>query len=383
MSHQLSQASITGIGVVSCAGVGADALWRSTYDTTSHIQNGIGHVADDWLASLPPTTMANRALSFCILAIAEAMNQAGWTELTPADGIILATTTGQFLQWDGAFIEFIGGKMGRENFRQEFLHQPLGELTTAIQKYFNHTGPYSVVTSACTAATQAIALGSLWLKHGRVKRVLVGGVEVLCRLTCDGFKSLQLLSPEPSTPFDRARRGINLSEGAAFLCLESGSAKPLAEIAGVGFSTDGYHMTAPHPEGEGCFQAMSQALRSAQLEPSMIDWIHAHGTGSSHNDASEGAAVSRLFGDQGPYISSTKWLHGHALGASGAIETALVVRAMNEGRILRTRGLKDPDPAIRVRHPEQDLNQPIRYAVKNTLGFGGANAAIVLKREML
>lgn len=377
----MASTKISGIGAVTCAGVGMDALWRAAFDETTNIKQGIGRVEDDWLAVLPPLTASNRALAFCVLAAEEAMNQAGWRGLTGRDGLILATTTGQFLQWDGAFIGLITGKISREDFRREFLHQPLGDLAASVQKHFHHNGPYSVVTSACTAATQAVALGHLWLKQGRVDRVLVGGAEVLCSLTCEGFRSLQLLSDQPAAPFDGARRGINLSEGAAFLCLEKQPERALAAIDGVGFSTDGFHMTAPQPDGEGSYRAISSALRSANVTPGEIDWIHAHGTGSQHNDISEGKAVERLFGARGPWVSSTKWIHGHALGASGAIETALVVRAMTESRILRTRGLKNPDPAIAVSHPEGDIQKPLRRVVKNTLGFGGANAALVLSRE--
>jgi 3-oxoacyl-(acyl-carrier-protein) synthase len=308
------------------------------------------------------------------------MHQAGWTGLTHEDGLIVATTTGQFLQWDHPFVEFVEGRLDRSAFRKNFVHQPLGELAVNIQKYFEHTGPFSVVTSACTAATQAMALGALWLKQGRVKRVLVGGAEVLCQLTCDGFRSLQLLSTDPATPFDQTRKGINLSEGAAFLCMERDCERPLAAISGVGFTTDGHHMTAPHPRGEGSFHAMNQALRHAAIAPAQVDWVHAHGTGSVHNDAAEGLAISRVFENHQPWVSSTKWIHGHALGASGAIEMALVVHAMNEGRVLHTRGLAQPDSSIKIRHPLEDVQQDLNVVLKNTLGFGGANSAVVLTR---
>ncbi|MGZ3721722.1 MAG: beta-ketoacyl synthase N-terminal-like domain-containing protein, partial [Bdellovibrionales bacterium] len=216
------------------------------------------------------------------------------------------------------------------------------------------------------------------IREGKVKRCLVAGAEVLCDLTVEGFRSLQLLSNAPATPFDKDRGGINLSEGAAFICLEAVSERPLAELSGFGFSTDGFHMTGPHPEGDGSFRAMNSALEKASVLPSEVTWAHAHGTGSLQNDLSEGLAMARLFGAQTPWVSSTKWTHGHALAASGALECALDVRAIQEGTILHTRGLKNPDPKIPVKHLTEDLRTPIRHILKNTLGFGGANAAIVI-----
>jgi 3-oxoacyl-[acyl-carrier-protein] synthase-1 len=359
-----------------------DSLWRAVDRPESAIRDGLGRVDQAWLADLPPAVSHSRVMSFCVLAIKEAMKHAGWTSLDPDDGLIIATTTGQFLQWQPSFVKHVKGELDRGGFRQDFVNQPLDALARNLQGYFEHTGPFTVVTSACTAATQALALGALWLKQGRVKRVLVGGAEVLCDLTTEGFKSLQLLSSAPATPFDRSRKGINLSEGAAFLCMERECASPLAAVSGIGFTTDGHHMTAPHPQGEGSYQAMMQALRHAGAAASDVDWVHAHGTGSVHNDAAEGLAVSRVFGEQGPVVSSTKWIHGHALGASGAIETALVVRAMNEGRILHTRGLQDPDESIPLRHARKDVFGPVNMVLKNTLGFGGANSAVLLTRGL-
>lgn len=382
LSTKQPLAKISGKGVVSCAGVGIEALWSSVDRPQSSIRNGLGRVDDSWLQSVPASIRPNRALAFCVLAALEAMNDAGWSGLRPDDGLIIATTTGQFLQWDQSFIQFVDGRLDRGEFRRDFVHQPLGELAVNLQKFFEHTGPFSVVTSACTAATQAMALGALWLKEGRVKRVLVGGAEVLCQLTCEGFRSLQLLSNDPATPFDKSRRGINLSEGAAFICMERECDRSLAALSGVGFSTDGYHMTAPHPQGEGSYQAMNQALRHAGIGPEQVDWVHAHGTGSVHNDAAEGLAINRVFGNNQPWVSSTKWIHGHALGASGAIETALVVQAMTQDRVLHTRGLSQPDSSISVRHATEDVRQNLNVVLKNTLGFGGANSAIVLTRGM-
>jgi len=139
-------------------------------------------------------------------------------------------------------------------------------------------------------------------------------------------------------------------------------------------------MTGPHPEGSGSVQAMTAALQMAGLGAADIDWVHAHGTGSAQNDLAEGTAIARLFGDAPgrPWVSSTKSVHGHALGASGAIETALCVEAIRHQIIPPTAGLERPDPRIDLRHATQPQATSLRHIVKNTLGFGGSNAALVI-----
>lgn len=319
----------------------------------------------------------NRAVQFCLAAAAEARAQAGWESMSADDGLVLATTTGQYLLWENSFVECAETRTPLEDFRGKFLRQPLSDLALNVRSELGMTGPYSVVTSACTASTQALALATMWIREGRCRRVLVGGVEVLCTLTVEGFRSLQLLSATPSKPFDVKRSGITLAEGAGFLCLEKEGLRSLAKVSGFGFSTDGFHMTSPRPDGSGSARAMSRALLSANLKPGDVNWVHAHGTGSPANDVSEAAAIESVFGRDVP-VSSTKGSHGHLLGASGAVETALLVRAMGEGKILGTLGFSEKDPAINVNVIKEDLKIPLKHVVKNTLGFGGANAALVL-----
>ncbi len=321
----------------------------------------------------------NRALNFALSAARAAMDEAGWSGLHEDDGLILATTTGQYLMWDQAFIGAATGVVRREEFVARFLHQPFGDLARRIRLGLggSERGFDSVVSTACAAGTQALGMATMWLKR-RCRRVLVGGVEVLCPLTVEGFRSLQLLSKNPARPFDRSRGGINLSEGAGFFCLERESKRSFARVSGFGFTSDAYHMTSPHPDGAGSLRAMTRALQSAGLDVNEVDWVHAHGTGSLHNDLAEGRALRSLFAGRSVPVSSTKGRHGHALGASGAIECALIVRAMREGRILGTDGFDEADPEIGLDIAREDGPLDVRYVLKNTLGFGGANAAVVL-----
>ena len=369
---------ISGVGAVSCLGGSMRDLWSAVEDSRSGIEDGLGVVADSSLVAPIDEVRRNRALAFCKQAVAEAMAQAGWTSIHPDDGLIFATTTGQLQLWDSVFMGLSRGEKTASELRQAFVHQPLGTLMSALAQEIGHSGPSTLLTSACSASTQALGVAAMWIKQGRVKRCLVVGAEVLCDLTTEGFRSLKLLAPDRAKPFDRERSGINLSEGAAALCLEAKCARPLARLSGFGFTTDGYHMTGPHPEGDGCYRAMRMALQSAGVSAYAVTWVHAHGTGSQLNDMAEGLAVRRLFGESTPFVSSTKWLHGHALAASGALETALVVECIRHAMVLSTRGLQNADEKIPVRHPMADLNIKLRHVLKSTLGFGGTNAAILI-----
>lgn len=374
---------ITGLGAVSCLGSGVETFWKRVCAGETGVVNGLGYAHDPTTSSLN----AGRAYDFSLVAAREAMEQANVESLSQDDGFILATTTGQIDIWSAEFVEFLRLRSSRESLEPIFRYQSLGALRDSLCATLGSPGKTALITSACSAATQSIALGAMWIRQGRVKRCLIGGVEILSDLTIEGFKSLQLLAHEPSRPFDLERRGINLSEGAGFLmleCDEKRNAPTLAMVGGFGLSTDAFHMTGPHPEGAGTFEAMSRAIKSAELKTSDISWIHAHGTGSQLNDLSEGQAIHRLFGEPdeagAPPVTSTKYTHGHALGASGALETILCVEALKRQIALKTAGLLQPDPQIKIRHLMTNESMPLTHILKNTLGFGGVNAALILSR---
>ncbi len=365
--------SITGMGCVTCVGTGPDVLFQQALNENSGIIDGLGKM------DIQTPGDESRAIHFSMMSINQAMAQAGWTELRPDDGLIVATTTGLIDIWENPLIEFLQTNISSEEFAPFLKIQPLHSLTKKVAEHLEFKGRDMLITTACTAATQAIAMGSHWLRQGLVKRCLVGGVDLLSKLTVNGFRSLQLLNPNPATPFDVNRNGINLAEGAGFLCLESDVSRPLAHILGSGTSSDAFHMTGPEPEGQGCFRAMSAALRDAGLNTDQIDWIHAHGTGSRQNDSAEGAAIGKLFpqvAKRRPWVSSTKNIHGHTLGASGAIEAILCVKALENKTILKTSGLKISD--VDVRHPDKHFSFDLKTVLKNTLGFGGNNASLIL-----
>ena len=376
--------AVSGIGSVSCVGIGADALWKSAVEGRSGIVGGLGWIPENDIHHLktlfPDAHQLSRSVLIAYAAITEALQHAGWSGLSDDDGLIIATTAGQISFWEDELIRFLHKEIAAPEFAKSIRHQSLGSVVEVVAKLMGFRGRTMLVSSACSAATQAIGLGALWVEQGTVRRCLVGGTEVLSKLTLEGFRSLQLLSPEVSMPFDENRAGINLSEGAAFLCLEADAQRALARVTGCGFSTDAYHMASPHPEGKGCYTAMKGALDRAGIEPAAVSWVHAHGTASRANDSAEGNAISQLFGKPGPWVSSTKGIHGHALGASGAVEAVLCVQALRHQIVPATHGLKNPDATIPVRHPEKTMSFELRHVLKNTLGFGGNNAAIVLSK---
>lgn len=380
---------ISGYGAVSCVAGDAPGLWEAALAGQSGIRDGLGSVerpaapaAVARLERLAGGTYdelrRGRALPIAFTALEEALGKAGWSGLGDDDGLVLATTTGQGPLWENELMRHLLGELPPSRRAHALASQPLGVTLGALREAYGFRGRATILSSACAASTHAAALAERWVRSGLVRRCVVGGIEVLSRLTVEGFRSLKLLSAETAKPFDATRQGINLSEGAAFLCLE---AEPrggfAARLAGAAFSSDAYHMTAPHPEGRGSATAMRAALADAGIEPGAVDWIHAHGTGSVHNDLSEGLAILSVFGGRTP-VTSTKAVHGHALAASGALETVLVLESMRRETLLGTANLREPDPKIAIAHAANGERRALHYVLKNSLGFGGANGALLL-----
>lgn len=246
--------------------------------------------------------------------------------------------------------------------------------------------PCQVIANACASGTNAIGHAFECVHSGRYERVLAGGYDALSELVFVGFDSLQASTPEKCRPFDRQRSGMVLGEGAAILALESydsaeaRGATILAEIIGYGLSTDNHHLTQPDPSGVGPRQAMERALHSAGISAENVDYINAHGTATPFNDAAEGKAISELFGNRVP-VSSTKSMMGHSLGAAGAIEAIIAMLALE-------RQFFPPNINFREADKEIDLDIVANHArqgrigtvLSNSFGFGGTNAAILMRK---
>ena len=205
---------------------------------------------------------------------------------------------------------------------------------------------------------------------------IVGGVDSLCLTTLYGFHSLQLVSPDKCKPFDKDRSGISIGEAGGFALLEKDADSPLA-LLGYGESGDAYHMSSPHPDGEGALLAMQMALDKAGLASEDIDYINLHGTGTLANDAAESKAVAHLFGEH-TWASSTKGWTGHTLGAAGIVETGFSLMSITHNRIPSNLHLQQPDDGMRIALPLTAVQQPVRRVLTNSFGFGGSNCSLVV-----
>ncbi len=331
--HQLI--AVTGMGIISPAGNGIAPLWKSCLAKTPLMENGIARVNADIIAEASQSlassswirsTPEGKSMIMSAKAVTDAISAAQWNKFFPDDVMIIGTTTGQIGLWEGAFSRYASGIELNDKDIAALAKQPLSTLSRDLAEVLGFPGRILILTSACSASTQALILGQEMLKSGRAGRVIAGGVEELGNLTLSGFGCLKLLNTSACKPFDQDRIGINLSEGSAFYTLENNpSGKVLGYLAGGDSVLDSYHMTSPNPEGMGLQKAMLSALERAGINANEISFVHSHGTGSTHNDSSESFAIAATF-PHSPEVVSTKGIHGHALGASGAIEFGICLQ---------------------------------------------------------
>ena len=250
----------------------------------------------------------------------------------------------------------------------------------------------SIVT-ACASATNSIGEAFRHIKAGHAQVMITGGAEAsVNEIGIAGFAALTALSPtsdptQASRPFDQARNGFVLGEGAGTLVLEAldhaqaRGAQILGEVVGYGTTSDAYHITSPDPAGTQAARAMTLAMQEAGLTPEDIDYINAHGTATAANDAGEAQAIRQVFGDHDVLVSSTKGLTGHLLGAAGAVEAVITAAALQKGILPPNVGCQHQDPACPVTLvTKHNQHHPSRYALSNSFGFGGHNAVIAFKR---
>lgn len=293
-------------------------------------------------------------------------------------GVFLGTSTAGILQTELAYRRrdpATGALPGDFHYRTTHNSFSLAEFT---RDYFGLQGMAMAISTACSSSAKVFAAAARQLELGSIDAAIVGGVDTLCLTTLYGFASLQLTSADPCRPYDAARNGISVGEGAAFALLER-CPQPAAGsvlLLGTGESSDAYHMSSPHPEGLGAKMAMAAALRSAGLSAGDIDYINLHGTSTPANDAAEGKAVSALFSDRVP-CSSTKGATGHTLGAAGAVEAIICALALTDGFLPGSPGTENLDPAIPVDYLLQSRDGKVRRALSNSFGFGGSNCSLI------
>ena len=245
-----------------------------------------------------------------------------------------------------------------------------------VQQALGARGPCIAISTACSSSAKVFASAYRAMATGLCDAAIVGGVDSLCLTTLYGFHSLQLVSPDKCKPFDRERSGISIGEAGGFALLEKTEDARLM-LLGYGESGDAYHMSSPHPEGEGALQAMQMALAKAGLASDSIDYINLHGTGTMANDAAESKAVAQLFGER-TWASSTKGWTGHTLGAAGIVEAAFGLLSITHNLVPASLHLQQPDPDMHIALPRAAVQQPVRKVLSNSFGFGGSNCSLVL-----
>ena len=254
--------------------------------------------------------------------------------------------------------------------------QDIASIGNYVQAVLGLAGPVSVVSTACASSLRAMMDARALIRAGVCDAAVVGGADTLCRMTLNGFAALELISPGPTRPCSADRTGISIGEAAGFALLEADGPADALRLLGIGASSDGYHMSSPHPEGAGAAAAMRDALRDAGAEPGEVDWINLHGTGTRANDAAEDLAVSAVMRDVS--ASSTKGFTGHTLGACGILEAAIAHICMQDGFVAGCLGIDAPDPNFRGRVLTTNETRPVRRVLSNAFGFGGINCSVLL-----
>ncbi len=404
--------AITGLGVVTALGWDLSTVWqallagRSGIGTISRFNpDGLpcriaGEVLDFTPTSFMSAKQARRSSRASQLALAAAKLAADDAGLAPplADperaGVYLGTAAGGVDRLSEGIRTVRDEGYDRVNpFAAPSVLPNM--VAFHVTEHFGAVGPSSTITTACAASTQAIGEATHLIRHGRADLVIVVGAEaIISDVVMAGFSAMRALptsfNDEPkraSRPFDSAREGFVLSEGAACLILErmdkseARGADAYAEVAGYASSNDAYHMAAPHPEAAGAIRTIRWALEDAQLDPDEIDYVNAHGTSTPANDAGETLAIKTVFGERAYRIpvSSTKSMLGHAMGASGAIEAAVCALSIRHGHIHPTINYETPDPECDLDYvPNQPRQHNVHWALSNSFGLGGQNACLVI-----
>jgi 3-oxoacyl-[acyl-carrier-protein] synthase II len=339
---------------------------------------------------LSPDGFHDRAIDFTIRAAEEAMANCGvGVGPIPAErwGVVIGTCNAGLLAGEEWYRR---RKAGEKPDPRLVLLVPPQAFSEALSGIFDLRGPVLSVDTACAASANAIGYAAELIRNGQADAVLTGGADAFSDILYAGFNSLESLSPEPAAPYSRDRKGLSLGEGSGMLVLmredlarEQG-APVLAEILGYGLSADGYHPTAPHPEGRGAARAIQTALAQGGVAPDEVRYVNSHGTGTPKNDPAETAATKVGLGEEAAHhaaVSSTKSMIGHLLGGAGAIEAISTVKTLERQLAPPTASFTEPDPECDLDYiTEGPRAMEIDIAVSNNFAFGGANASIVFAR---
>ena len=404
---------ITGMGAITCLGNSVDEFWTGLKNGKSGIREislvrpgGFpcrvsGEVRDFDTAEYMDRKESRRMARFSQFAVAaahQAVKDSG-LDLENEDldriGVLIGSGSGRLPETDQQ--AEIRVTRGVNRMSPYYIPMMLVNMAAAnISHTFNLTGYTNTCVTACAASTQAIGEASEIIRRGGADVIVTGGTEAgICEIGMGGFSTMRALTTwtgdpvKASRPFDSGRDGFAPSEGSGILIMESlqhataRGAQIYAEIGGWGVSADAYHLVQPHPEGVGAAKAMQRALDSAGVSLDEIDYINAHGTSTPINDKSETIAIKRVFGEKAYKIpiSSTKSMVGHSLGASGALEAIVCINSINDRIMHPTINQEEADPDCDLDYvPNVAREADLDVVMSNSFGFGGQNAALVIKR---
>jgi nodulation protein E len=360
--------------------------WNMRFQTAAQVRN---YVPTDYF--LPKEAdMLDRFAQFAAVAAREAVKQSGieWTpELRESTTIVTGSCIGGQTTEDKGFVEVY--RRGRPRPHPMTIPKTMANAgASAISMEFGITGGAFTVATACSSSAHALGLASNMVRSGMCEVAIAGGSEAtFSEGLLLAWEAMRVVSPTVCRPFSKDRNGMMLGEGGAMMVVESlehaeaRGAMPLAEIAGFGMSSDAHHVT--QPSAEGAARAITRALADARISAEQIGYVNAHGTGTTVNDATETRALHLAFGPHAERVavSSTKSMHGHTLGAAGAIESGAAILALRGGFLPPTIHYNERDPECDLDYvPNQTRLWDGEFAMSNSFAFGGLNAVVVLKR---
>ena len=389
----LARPVITGLGCVSPLGcdvpstrgalkAGTDGISAvRLFSVKSFQSRTAGQAAPGFSAVCEGLHAASSGWSRAAKLVLAAMNEALSSRPGFVPEMVVAGTTSGGMDFGESFFRGLADGMppriARRWVRGYTPHQPV----IGAMEIFGFDAPVRVVSNACSSGTNALCLAAGLVRSGRAKRVMAIGFDALVELVFAGFDSLRASTVEKCRPFDSARTGLALGEGAACFLIEALDDVPReavrASVAGWGFANDNHHLTQPEPSGAGPRLSMQRALSDAGWTGGDVDYINAHGTGTPFNDSSEAAAI-RSVCPRAP-VSSTKGMTGHALGAAGAIEAAFCILAMEEEFLPPNINLRESDSGLDIVANTARPARPSRV-LSNSFGFGGSNATVLLEK---
>jgi 3-oxoacyl-[acyl-carrier-protein] synthase II len=380
--------AVVGLGAISCAGVGVQALWDALQLPYAPASKHVPAFSTDQIGGPKEVRRLDPFSLLALMAADEAWKMSG-LESPQVDAACIVTSGIGGLQTILAQVEVLATKGPRSVSPFMVPMMMPNAATAAVSMRLGLGGPCETVTTACAAGTHAIGNAARLVASGRSTVAVAGGAEaVLVQIAESGFRNMTALSNDDfSQPFDVKRDGFVMGEGAGILVLEewdhavARGATILAEVVGAASTADSYHITAPDPSGTGAIRCMEIALADANLSTADVDHINAHGTSTPLNDLAEAVACRQLLGSHRPLVTSVKGHLGHSLGAAGALEGVVSVLSLMHQVIPPTAGTTEVDPAIDL---DVVLGAPrstnIEVVLSNSFGFGGHNGSVVFRR---